>query len=212
MTFILCRGFYGPQCTAQVFPHWWILACIPWLEPDFEFRYVNSRRQKSRQNTCQFHSPFLAELLKRVISEPVRRAPVLEAELSCGSKICQCIRAGLTVPGQTKGLLGPISSPALPSSYWRVPDQGKPLGILPYNPPTQFESHGLLETDALLLNTVNNIYFSMNLSNHFLNPHHKIHYIPWKGIAQVKCALWRDMSLCFYWIHCTGVHLKTSFG
>lgn len=42
LTFILWRGFCGPQCTAQVFPHWWILACIPWLEPDFEFRYVNS--------------------------------------------------------------------------------------------------------------------------------------------------------------------------
>lgn len=146
--------------------------------------------QRSRQNTCESHSLSLAELLKRVISEPVRKA-VLEGELGCGSKICKWIRAGLTVPGQAEG---PIPFPAVPSSNWRVHDQDKHLGLLPYNPPTPFKSYGLLETDALF-NTMNKMYFHEFVKTLFESTSQlKIHCISWKGIAQV-CFMKRHVSL-----------------
>lgn len=63
------------------------------------------QRQRYRQTTCQI-----------AISDPVKKAAVLEAEMNCGSKTGKCVRAELAVPGQTKGLHGPIPSPALPCS------------------------------------------------------------------------------------------------
>ncbi|GAB0184447.1 hypothetical protein GRJ2_000910000 [Grus japonensis] len=59
------------------------------------------RGQRYRETTCQ-----------NAFSEPVKKS-VLEAEKNCGSKTGGCIRAELAVPGQTKGLLGPIPSTAL---------------------------------------------------------------------------------------------------
>lgn len=82
-------------------------------------------RQRYRETTCQ-----------STISEPVKKASLLEAEMNCGSKTGKCIRAEeLAVPGQTEGLLSPASHlqrcPAANEEFNN--DQGKHLGILPQN-------------------------------------------------------------------------------